>query len=357
MRAAGLMEPDAPGDVSARFSEVCCNLAQFSHGERAAWWYARADASFAQMDFGPGCGPPVPYGHVPKWAAMLAEWACFEPHAQSEAVFERARTMFRKAIAKSVETAASPGRDGEAHHARQAIIAGFIPEFHRRARMLPAEKALELLAEARTWLEELPPGEGLFTELLAKQLLCEAEMAPERHATLLREAEERFQTLLRLAPGQAGAILSNWAAALCQLARARSGEEALALYAEAGGKFEEAAKAESDAVLHNNWSSLLINEARERGRSPDLLKRAGGHAGRAEALEAGKGSYNLACIAAERADREGVVLWLERSAEYGKIPRLSHILSDRSFERFRGLQWFRELLDAIFDAGLVSAAQ
>jgi len=371
MKAADLMEPDAPGDVSARFSEVCCILAQYSHGEGAAQWYARADASFAQMDFGPGCGAPVPYGHLPKWAAMLAEWACFEPGEQSEAIFGRARGTILDGVEKWEEMAAkkAAGRPSfvEAPFVKTSVdalgrqcklaAAGFIPEFHQRARMLPAEKALELLAEARAWLEELPPGEGPYTELLAKHLFCEAEVAPQRQAALICEAEEQFQTLLRLAPGQAGAILSNWAAALSQLAMARSGELALALYAEADRKFQEAAKIASDAVLHNNWSSLLIREARERGGEPELLKRARGHAGRADALEAGKGSYNLACIAAERADREGVALWLERSAEHGKIPRLSHILRDRSFEKLRASQWFRELLEGIFDAGLVRGAQ
>ncbi|HMD70663.1 MAG TPA: hypothetical protein VKF41_04935 [Bryobacteraceae bacterium] len=356
-RAADLMEPDAPGDVLARFSEVCCKLARYSYGERAGWWYARADAAFAQMDSGPGCDGMELYSRVSRWGKMLVDWACFEPHAQSEAVFERVRTMFMGAIAKCVESAASPVRAGEARHARKAIIAEFIPAFHQRVRTLPAGQALELLAEARTWLEELRTDEDPYIELLARHLFCEAEMAPDRQVELLGQAEEQFRTMLRLLPGQAGAILSNWAAALSQLAQARSGEEAPALCTQADRKFQEAANVASDAVLHNNWSSLLIHEARQRGGRPELWKQARGHAGRADALEAGKGSYHLACIAGERADREGVALWLERSAEHGKIPRLSHILSDRSFEKLRGAQWIRELLDGIFDAGLAREAK
>ena len=363
IRAAELMEPDAPTDVNGSFSQLCCKLAEYSYGERARQWYARADACFAKMDFGPSCGAPVPYGHLRGWAKMLAEWACFEPSEQSEAIFDRARATILDGLAKWKERAAAPRpsflgtRTDPFDRHRKLAIQGFIPEFHRRARMVPPARALELLAEARHWLEELRSDQGVYANSLAKHLFREAEVAPDRQAALIGEAEDQFRTLLRLFPDKTAATLRDWAGALGGLAKARSGEAALARYAEADRKFGEAEQIEACAVLYSNWSSLLIDEARERGGPAELWERARGFAERADALEAGKGSYNLACIAAETGDREGIAPCLERSAQYGKITRLSHILNDASLKQFRHDPWFRELLDGIFDAGLVADAR
>jgi hypothetical protein len=351
-KAASLMEADAPG-FGANFTQVCCKLAQYSYGERADQWYARADASFSQMDFGPQCGAIMPYGHLPRWAELLAEWACFESSEQSEAIFKRARAKFLEAIARSAEAADSPARAEAAGRYRKTAIAGFIPNYHRRARMISPDQARPLLEEARKWLEELRPDELSYADLLARHLFREAEVAPERQVALLAEAEEQFRTLLRLVPRQAATVLCNWASALGDLAMARSGEEALRLYGQAGRKFQEVEHINPDLpLLQKNWSSLLIREARVRGGAPELLEQARRHAAHVDAIVTGDGGYNLACIAAETNDRESIVQWLSHSADYGRIPRLSHILRDVSFERHRQELWFRKLLDGIFDAGL-----
>src|SRR5262249_55987652 len=142
-----------------------------------------------------------------------------------------------------------------------------------------------------------------------------------------------FQALLRTVPDQSAGILCNWGSALGELG----------MYPEAVRKFEEAERIQPDSrVLHKNWSSILVREAPEQ---------AANHAERANAIEPGEGSYNLACIAAGNGDRPAIERWLTHSAEYGKIPSLSHILYDRNFEAVRSERWFGELLDRLFGAG------
>ncbi len=369
LRAADLMEPLAAGDVMGHFAEICEKLAEYSRGDHAREWYARADVAFGQMDFGPHCGAPLPYGHYPRWAKLLAEWSCFEAHEQSEALFERARRQYLDTMAKYEETANrarssqkasqplgfhNPGYVANtADSARQKAIVEFILAIQRRARMIAQERARVLLQESRTWIEQLQAQIGRYNEMLARQLFREAECTPTRQQELLKEAGEQFRVLLTLAPGQAADIYCNWAAATGELAMARSGAEALELYADADRKFQEVEKLNpNQSTLRKNWCAILMDEARESGGPPELWDRAKQQAEMAEALDAGSGAYNLACLAAEMDDPNGVRRWMLHAADHAKIPRVSHILSDKSFLRNRRQQWFPLLLDEIFDAGL-----
>lgn len=347
LRAVECMEPDA-AENRGNFPGLCCKLAQFTYGARADEWYARADAAYAQMDFGPSCGAIMPYGHLHPWADVLTEWACSEKRPEAEALFDRARKKFLEQIARCEEFAPDSRRTDAAGRVRKSTVFSFLLAFHQRARMVEPAAAHALLQEARKWLEELRSDALRYSELLARHLFLEALSEPARETALRAEAEEQFRFLLEKVPGQSFTILLNWSGALGELARARTGDAAIRLYAESEAKFQEAEKQDAtQAVLYKNWSSILIDRARTS--QPTLMDEARHRAEHAESLEPGQGGYNLACIAAENSDPGSVRHWLLRAASLGKIPRLTHILADDSFQKYQSKPWLRETLTEIFD--------
>jgi hypothetical protein len=353
VRASDLAEPNASEDVTARFAEICRQLAQYSHGDEAERWYARGESVFPLMDFGPGCGAPMLYGHLSSWMSHLGEWACFEPRANSAPLFARAREKFLEDIAYCEEPSKYPQRAAMVARRVQQIVPEFVALCYRRARMLPESEAIELLGEARRLLERFPFHTPRDIEFRARQLMREAEASPSDEASLLAEAEAQFRALITMAGDQAPLVLINWASSLGEIAMARTGEAAARLYRWAGEKFEEAEPLQPDAVvLHKNWSSILVRQAHDLRLPATVWQRARHHAERANALEPANGSYNLACVAASEEDREGIARWLADTAEYGKTPPLSHILSDVNFAALRSEPWFLRILDDIFDAGL-----
>ena len=100
-----------------------------------------------------------------------------------------------------------------------------------RARMAPGHEAIDLLREARQWVERLQFNDPRDIERRARQFMREAEATPSRESELLAEAEARFREILSKAADQAAAILTNWASSLGELAMARSGDRAAELLA------------------------------------------------------------------------------------------------------------------------------
>ena len=251
-------------------------------------------------------------------AIILCRWADQERGANSDAVFERARQGYQE----SQQAKYSPDRQFR-----------FAEALRQRALVLNGEAAQRMFADARKafepLLEKKPKDPGLlqFAGLLA--------VSQDRMA----EAESCMREAIALQPDHAADLLTSWASAL---GTAHKFEEADAIFRESEGL-----KPDSRA-LRKNWSSILIWRARANPGASEWWDRAQEQAEKAEAIEAGSGAYNLACIAAERGDREGVERWMSRSAEYGQLPGLSHVLRDESFEKVRAESWFGELLTRIF---------
>jgi hypothetical protein len=210
-----------------------------------------------------------------------------------------------------------------------------------------------LLAAARAPVEEMlsdsPKDAGVW-QFLGMAAVEEAQKRSGRQPDWLAEADRCLREALRLRPDAAGGLLGHWAAALGLCGMERSGEEAFEFYAQADAKFHESEKIQPDSrALRKNWSGILLRQALEQGGPAELWERAQQQAQQAEAIEPGSGAYNLACMAAELNDREGVDRWLLHAAEYGQMAPLSHTLRDVNFEGIRDEPRFRELLDRIFD--------
>ncbi|MBL8658784.1 MAG: hypothetical protein JNM75_03395 [Rhodospirillales bacterium] len=167
--------------------------------------------------------------------------------------------------------------------------------------------------------------------------------------TLYREAGEKYAEAVRIKPDMHGAFY-NWGLMLAERARATPGEAAAALYREAGEKFAEAVRIKPDKhkALYN-WGLMLLFQARRHTgeQATALLNEAEDKLRQAEALKAGGGAYNLACVAALRGQPEECRRWLEVARKHGTLPERPHIEADTDLESVRGCDWFRAFLDSL----------
>ena len=314
-------------------AESYAHLARFRTGSEADALYTRAEQALPAEVSG-RFGAFV----LDQCADLLCQWADQERNERSADIFERARRKYTDTQ--------------RLHPDKRERLFRFAQALRQRAMAISGEDALELLAQARGAAGELVGEDG--ADLAAWQLLglivvAEAEKSPGPQTARLQEAAVFFRKAISLREEAAASILQNWAAALGAMAMSRNGAEALELYAAASEKFgeSEALKADSRA-LRKNWSSALLREARERGGSGEVFERAREQAEKANAIDAGSGAYNLACIAAELGQQDDVAKYLLQSAEFGQIMPLSHTLRDVNFEKYRAELWFRKLLDEIY---------
>ena len=300
--------------TAGKLAEVIALLAKFRTGAAADALYSAAEQILLNAPSSPGTAD----SHAASRGELLCQWADRERGPNSSAIFERARSAYQEA--QRIKYSAD----------RQFR---FAQALHLRATALEGEAAARMYAGAREAIEPLlavkPKDAGL---LQFRGVLAGSQGRSAEAESCMREA-------IALYPAHAADLLMSWATSLGT-----------------GGKFEEAEPVfrESEAIrpdsraLRKNWSSILIRRARANRGTPELWDRAREQAQKAEAIDAGSGAYNLACIAAELDDREGVERCMKRSAEYGQIMGLSHILRDESFAEIRNEGWFRALLTHIF---------
>lgn len=68
---------------------------------------------------------------------------------------------------------------------------------------------------------------------------------------------------------------------------------------------------------------------------------------KAEQIQKGSASYNLACIHALRGDEEACREALEKCREYGSLPDEQEVMDDPDMAAVRNAQWFQEFLGAV----------
>jgi hypothetical protein len=326
--------PPSRAELEAmQLAKTYAHLAKFRTGSEAGALFAKAEHALSSVE--PGT---LAFAVSIDWARLLAQWADQEGGFRSGDLFERAQQKF--------EYEETIKRSKALRHLRFTYAQALL----KHAASVPNSAAAGLLSTTRSQIERQLEDNANDTDcwmFLGRIAFLEASRTPLNQSALQSAAVRCFEKALTLQAAAAGDIYTNWGAALCESA-AGADMEALHLLAHANEKFRQAEQAEPNSrLLHKNWSSCLIREARGLG-TPEAWQRAREQAERAEAIAAGSGAYNLACIAAECSDREAVCRWLTRSADYGQISPLAHVLRDESFQRLREDPRFQEMLTGIF---------
>ena len=144
--------------------------------------------------------------------------------------------------------------------------------------------------------------------------------------------------------------LYNWGLALLHQARTKSGGAAADLYQDAIAKFSFCLTLEPaylGAALDGGVAYMEL--ARVKAVNPDdsLYGRAKSYFEKANAIQAGAASYNVACIYGLRGEKEGCLNALEISKNKGYLPVSADIFADPDLDRVKNQDWFIDFMESL----------
>lgn len=276
-------------------------------------------------------------------APMLHDWAATKQ-------LEEADRLMREAI----EILHRPLTNGPIQGFEEAVLWQVQTTILRQhALRHEGMRAREVFAEAIGCVERLSSlGDRFMSEYLLGMIALErARKDREAQDELIAEATAHFLAALPLKESSRGLLIFDWGTAIATIGRERNGSEADALFAQAYTHYASVAEdPTASSSVHNNWASFLLVQARKKqgAEREKLLAESWIHANKTEKLNPAKGAYNLACIAAERADWETMSKWLHISARSPIFPAPAHTDSVTSFDPIRNEVWFQKLLGELY---------
>ncbi|WP_036248902.1 hypothetical protein [Methylobacter sp. BBA5.1] len=144
--------------------------------------------------------------------------------------------------------------------------------------------------------------------------------------------------------------LYNWGFALLHHAKLKSGEEAAGIYQEAIARFAFCLTIDPNYLgAAIDGGVAYMDLARAKGAKPEdhLYDMAEEQFEKANAIQAGAASYNLACIYALRGDETACLNALEYARDKGIIPDPEAIVDDPDIAAVKQQGWFVEFIDAL----------
>ncbi|MCX7099108.1 MAG: hypothetical protein NTV43_14500 [Methylococcales bacterium] len=144
--------------------------------------------------------------------------------------------------------------------------------------------------------------------------------------------------------------LYNWGFALLHQAKTKTDEEAAKIYLDAIEKFTFC------LLINPNYLGAAINGgvaymdlARLQRVPPDdaLYNLAKKQFEKANAIQAGTASYNLACIYSLRGEHDACLKALEHSRDKVTLPEADEILNDPDLINVNGQEWFTTFMESL----------
>jgi hypothetical protein len=166
---------------------------------------------------------------------------------------------------------------------------------------------------------------------------------------LFKAAYKGYAEVLQDDPLRAEALY-NWGFALLHQAKTKIGDEAARIYQDAIDKFAFC------MLLNPNYLGAAINGgvaymdlARLNKVKPDheLYELAKKQFEKANAIQAGTASYNLACIYGIRGDKDACLKALENARDKVTLPEASDILNDPDLVGVKDQDWFVEFMETL----------
>lgn len=144
--------------------------------------------------------------------------------------------------------------------------------------------------------------------------------------------------------------LYNWGFALLHQAKAKSGSEAAKLYQDAIAKFSFCMTIDPaylGAAIDGGVAYMELARVKAAGSHDDLYEMAKNQFEKANAIQAGSASYNLACIYSLRSDKEACLNALENSKAKGFLPEAADILNDPDLDGIKRKEWFLAFMESL----------
>jgi hypothetical protein len=166
---------------------------------------------------------------------------------------------------------------------------------------------------------------------------------------LFKAAYQGYAEVLQDDPLRAEALY-NWGFGLLHQAKTKIGDEAARIYQDAIDKFAFC------MLINPNYLGAAINGgvaymdlARLKQVKPDheLYQMAKKQFEKANAIQAGTASYNLACIYGLRGDKDACLKALENARDKVSLPEAEEILNDPDLISVKGQDWFVEFMETL----------
>ena len=144
--------------------------------------------------------------------------------------------------------------------------------------------------------------------------------------------------------------LHNWGFALFHQAQTKSGDEAIKLYEEAMTKFSSCLTVATDhlgGAVDGGVAILGLAKAKKVKLDDELYTKAKELFIKAEQIQEGAASYNLACIYALQKDGDACLKELEKARDLGLIPDVKEILNDEDLGNIKDLPWFDQFIQSL----------
>ncbi len=144
--------------------------------------------------------------------------------------------------------------------------------------------------------------------------------------------------------------LYNWGFALLHQARTKPGDEASRLYQDAIAKFSFCLTVEPaylGAAIDGGVAYMELARVNGVSSTDSLYGRAQNYFEKANAIQAGSASYNLACIYGLRGEKEACLNALEISKGKGSLPASADILADPDMSGVIYQDWFIAFMESL----------
>lgn len=165
---------------------------------------------------------------------------------------------------------------------------------------------------------------------------------------LFKKVYEDYADIVHDDPLRAEALYF-WGHALLHQAKTKTSEEALALYRDAIMKFAFCLTLEPNylaAAIDGGVCYMDMARLEGAAKNSELYAKAQQEFERANSIQAGAASYNLACIHALRGENEACLKALENSRDKGSLPDTQDIVNDPDMAGVQNQDWFIEFLES-----------
>jgi len=165
---------------------------------------------------------------------------------------------------------------------------------------------------------------------------------------LFKKVYEDYADIVHDDPLRAEALY-NWGNALFLQANTKTGEESLALYRDAILKFAFCLTLDPNylaAAIDGGVCYMDMARLQNAAKNSELYVKAQHEFERANSIQAGAASYNLACIHALRGENDACLKALETSRDKGYLPETQSIVNDPDMAGVQNQAWFVEFLES-----------
>jgi hypothetical protein len=166
---------------------------------------------------------------------------------------------------------------------------------------------------------------------------------------LFKSTYQSYAEILHDDPLRAAALY-HWGFTLLHHAKTKSGDEAIKLYEDCIVKFAFC------MLIDPNYMGAAIDGgvaymdlARLKGVAPsdELYELARKQFEKANSIQAGTASYNLACIYGLRGEGDACLKALQNSKDKGSLPDAQDILNDPDLAGVKNQSWFLEFMESL----------